>query len=57
MFDVPESDIKSVRVDEEVVEGTKRPIYNTTQKNQSADQEKTADDNPETFPEGATSSG
>ena len=57
MFDIPESEINYVCVDEDVVKGTKTAIYRTLQKESDPDCENSADDDSETFPKDATSSG
>ena len=61
MFDVPDSEINSVCIDEEVVKGNKTPIYTTIPKdskqNREKDLESSVDDDPEPFPKDATSSG
>jgi ATP-dependent protease Clp ATPase subunit len=57
MFDVPESEINYVCVDEEVVNGTKSAIYRTLQKNDEENCENSAEDDTESFPKDATSSG
>ena len=57
MFDVPESEINYVQVDEEVVKGTKPAIYRTLQKDNMDNCENSVDDETDTFPKDATSSG
>ena len=57
MFDIPESEINYVCVDEDVVRGTKAAIYRTLQKESEPDCESTADEDSVTFPKDATSSG
>ena len=62
MFDVPDSEINSVCIDEEVVKGNKTPIYTTIPKDSEQNREKDLessvdDDDPESFTKDATSSG
>ncbi|XP_028411305.1 ATP-dependent Clp protease ATP-binding subunit clpX-like, mitochondrial [Dendronephthya gigantea] len=58
MFDVPESKINYVCVDEDVVKGTKSAIYRTLQKNSDENcEENNVEEDSESFPKDATSSG
>ena len=57
MFDVPESDINYVCVDEDVVKGTKPAIYRTVQKDSEENIENSAEDDTESFSKDASSSG
>ncbi|CAB3995630.1 ATP-dependent Clp protease ATP-binding subunit clpX-like, mitochondrial isoform X2 [Paramuricea clavata] len=57
MFEIPESEINYVCVDEDVVKGTKATIYRTLQKESEDDCENSVDDDAESFPKDATSSG
>ena len=57
MFDVPESDINYVCVDEDVVKGTKSAIYRTLQKDREENIENSAEDETESFSKDASSSG
>ena len=57
MFDVPESDINYVCVDEDVVKGTKPAIYRTLQKDSEENIENSAEDDTESFSKDASSSG
>jgi hypothetical protein len=57
MFEIPESEINYVCVDEDVVKGTKATIYRTLQKESEEDCENSVDDDAESFPKDATSSG
>ena len=56
MFDVPESDINYVCVDENVVKGTKPAIYRTLQKDSEENIENSAEDDTESFSKDASSS-
>ena len=57
MFEIPESEINYVCVDEDVVKGTKATIYRTLQKESEEECENSVDDDAESFPKDATSSG
>lgn len=56
MFDIPESEINYVCVDEDVVKGTKQAIYRTLQKEGEENCEHNVDEDAESFPKDATSS-
>ena len=58
MFDVPESKINYVCVDEDVVKGTKSAVYRTLQKDSDENcEESSVEEDSESFPKDATSSG